>query len=185
MQGVQVLAISATAAASANASQAMAERESVYTDFGSLAEDMLAVQDSLQAFSQAGESLQARPSEPMPSEALPPQVRLAGGERVGAAPPKGESMGAGQEGSVRLRPGTAPVLATEWSGSNCSSISFNKGAGPSSTLQLAASSSHQQKPALPGWRSSVQLAGLKGADLSGNAAVSSDRALPRALVGLR
>ena len=182
MQGVQVLAISATAAASANASQAMAERESVYTDFGSLAEDMLAVQDSLQAFSQAGESLQAQPSEPMPSEALPPQVRLAGGDRVGAAPPKGESMGTGQEGSVRLRPGTAPVLATEWSGSNCSSISFNKGAGP---ISIAASLSHQQKPALPGWRSPVQLARLKGADLSGIAAVSSDRALPGALVGLR
>lgn len=184
MQGVQVLAISATAAASAHAAQAIAERESVYTDFGSLAEDMLAVQDSLQAFSQAGEASQAQRSEPMPSEALHPQVRPAGGERVGAAPPKKESMGTGQEGSVRPRPGTAPVLATEWSGSNCSSISFNKGAGPSSAPQPAASSSFQQEATPPGWQLFAQLTRPKGAASSGNAAVLSYCALLGALVGL-
>ena len=111
----------------------------MYTDFGSLAEDMQAVQDSLQAFSLTGEASQAQPSEPMPSAAVASRARSAWGERVGAVPPKGESMGTGQEGSMRSRPGTAPVLATEWSGSTCSSISFTKGASPLSTLDLAGS----------------------------------------------
>ena len=103
----------------------------MYTDFGSLAEDMLAVQDSLQAFSQAGEASQAQPSDAATSQARP-----AGNERIGAKPPKGESVGTGQNGSMRPRPGTAPVLTTEWSGSNCSSISFTKGASPRVTIHL-------------------------------------------------
>lgn len=95
-----MLAIAASAAVTGLAARAVVESESVFVDFGSLAEDMLAVQDSLQAFSQADHG----PAETVPSENSMAEQRVP-------------------------RPGTAPVPATEWSGSSCSSISFTKGAG--------------------------------------------------------
>ena len=97
-----MLAIAASAAVTGLAARAVVESESVFVDFGSLAEDMLAVQDSLQAFLQADHG----PAETVPSENSMAEQRVP-----------------------RLRPGTAPVPATEWSGSSCSSISFTKGAG--------------------------------------------------------
>lgn len=108
VQDIQVLAIAASAAATGLAAQAVAERQSVLVDFGSLAEDMLAVQDSLQAFSQADEGPEEAPAGTIVSET----VSLNSKERRGC------------------RPSTAPPLATEWSSSCCSSISFTKGEAP-------------------------------------------------------
>ena len=107
MQDIQVLAIAASAAATGSAAQAVAERDSVYVDFGSLAEDMLAVQDSLQAFSRTEGS-----SAELPAEAAP-----LGNERSGSP----------GQCSPRPRPCTAPAISKELSGSCCSSISFTKG----------------------------------------------------------
>ncbi len=115
LQDVQVLAIAASAAATGLAAQAVAERHSVLVDFGSLAEDILAVQDSLQVFSQADEGPEEAPARTSASQA----VSLNSRERRSC------------------RPSTAPPPATEWSSSCCSSISFNKGAAPCLSLVLA------------------------------------------------
>jgi len=117
MQDIQVVAVAASAAATGLATQAVAERDSVYFNFGSLAEDMLAVQDSLQAFSRAGNGSEDLPSpQEMPSE-------------VPAS--EGRSSASPERRSMRLRPGTAPALSKELSSSCCSSISFTKGAATS------------------------------------------------------
>ena len=108
MQDIQVLAIAASAAATGLAAQAVTERQSVLVDFGSLAEDMLAVQDSLQAFSQADEG---------------PEVALAGTI-------ESEAVSLNSKELHGCRPSTAPPPATEWSSSCCSSISFIKGVAP-------------------------------------------------------
>ncbi len=103
-----MLAVAASAAATGAAAQAVAERDSVYVDFGSLAEDMLAVQDSLQAFSRKEES-----SAELPAEAATTQ------DRHSSSP---------EQCTPRPRPCTAPAVSKELSSSSCSSISFTKGA---------------------------------------------------------
>ena len=103
-----MLAIAASAAATGAAAQAAAERDSVYVDFGSLAEDMLAVQDSLQAFSRREDG-----SAELPAQAAPTQ------DRHGSSP---------EHHTPQPRPCTAPAVSKELSSSSCSSISFTKGA---------------------------------------------------------
>ena len=107
-----MLAIATSAAATGLAAQAAAERDSVYGDFGSLAEDMLAVQDSLQAFSRTEDG----------STELP----------AGAAPMADRQSSLPEPCSLQLRPCSAPAFSKELSSSSCSSISFTKGASPSS-----------------------------------------------------
>lgn len=116
MQDVQVLAIAASAVATGVAAQAAAERDSAYVDFGSLAEDMLAVQDSLQAFSRTEDS-----SVELPKMAAPLQ------ETHSSSP---------KQCSLQARPCTAPAVSRELSSSCCSSISFTKGVHTSSPSRL-------------------------------------------------
>ncbi len=117
-----MLAIAASAAATGAAAQAVAERDSVYVDFGSLAEDMLAVQDSLQAFSREEDS----------SVELPPE----------AAPIANPHSSSPEQCTPRPRPCTAPAVSKELSSSSCSSISFTKGTSvcSSKTLFVSATS---------------------------------------------
>ena len=111
-----MLAIAASAAATGVAAQAVAERDSAYVEFGSLAEDMLAVQDSLQVFSRTQGS----------SVELP--AMAASLEDTHSSSPK--------QRSPQPRPCTAPALSKEPSSSCCSSISFTKGVHTSSLIRL-------------------------------------------------